>query len=200
MNTPLTARQQEVLDFIRQSIRNGGTPPSSREIMAHFGFASPRAVTDHLSVLEKKGHISRPNRNARNIRLNEPPNGIPVLGVAPAGRPIEAVENRIGTLDVDALFGCGEDLFAVQVSGDSMKDAGILDGDYVIVRKQPHVPSGSIALAYLDGEATIKRVRKTPAGYCLDPANATFTPIYIDRWSPNFAIGGPVVGVVRKLP
>jgi repressor LexA len=199
MQQPLKKRQQEVLAYIRDCIRNGGTPPSSREMMAHFGFSSPRAVTDHLNTLERKGYINRPNRNARNIRLNDPVSGIPILGAAPAGPPAEAVEDRVGTLDVDTLFGRDDNLFALQAKGESMRDAGILDGDYVIVRKQPRVQSGAIAVAYLDGQVTIKRVRKTPAGYCLEPANSAFQPIYIDRWTENFAIGGPVIGVIRKL-
>lgn len=199
MKQPLKKRQQEVLAYIRDCIRDGGTPPSSRELMAHFGFKSPRAVTDHLNTLERKGYINRPNRNARNIRLSDPVSGIPILGAAPAGHPTEAVEDRIGTLDIDSLFGRQDDIFALRAKGESMKDAGILDGDYVVVRKQPRVPSGAIAVAYLDGEATIKRVRKTPAGYCLEPANSAFQPIYIDRWTENFAIGGSVVGVIRRI-
>jgi repressor LexA len=199
MKQPLKKRQQEVLGFIRDCIRDGGTPPSSREVMAHFGFSSPRAVTDHLNTLERKGYITRPNRNARNIRLVDSVSGIPILGTAPAGHPTEAVEDRVGTLDIDTLFGRQDELFAVQAKGESMKEAGILDGDYVVVRKQPHVPSGAIAVAYLDGQATIKRFRKTIAGYRLEPANRTFRPIDITTEQSNFAIGGIVVGVVRRV-
>lgn len=199
MKQPLKKRQQEVLAYLRDCIRNGGTPPSAREMMAHFGFKSPRAVTDHLDTLERKGYINRPNRNARNIRLNDPISGIPILGTAPAGNPTEAVEDQVGTLDIDTLFGRTDDLFAVQAKGESMKDAGILDGDYVVVRKQPHVPSGAIAVAYLDGQATIKRFRKTVSGYRLEPANRTFRPIEVTNEKSNFNIGGLVVGVVRRV-
>lgn len=199
MKEPLKKRQQEVLAYLRDCIRNGGTPPSAREMMAHFGFKSPRAVTDHLNTLERKGYITRPNRNARNIRLNEPISGIPILGTAPAGHPTEAIEDRLGTLDIDTLFGKQDDLFAVQAKGESMKDAGILDGDYVVVRKQPHVPSGAIAVAYLNGQATIKRFRKTVSGYRLEPANRTFQPIDITNEKSNFNIGGLVVGVIRRV-
>jgi repressor LexA len=199
MKQPLKKRQQEVLSYLRDCIRNGGTPPSAREMMSHFGFKSPRAVTDHLDTLERKGYINRPNRNARNIRLNDPISGIPILGTAPAGNPTEAVEDHIGTLDIDTLFGRTDDLFAVQAKGESMKDAGILNGDYVVVRKQPHVPSGAIAVAYLDGQATIKRFKKTVAGYRLEPANRTFRPIEVTNEKSNFNIGGLVVGVVRRV-
>jgi repressor LexA len=199
MKQPLKKRQQEVLAYLRDCIRNGGTPPSAREMMAHFGFKSPRAVTDHLDTLEWKGYINRPNRNARNIRLNDPICGIPILGTAPAGHPTEAVEDHVGTLDIDTLFGRTDDLFAVQAKGESMKDAGILNGDYVVVRKQPHVPSGAIAVAYLNGQATIKRFRKTVSGYCLEPANRTFRPIEITNEKSNFNIGGLVVGVIRRV-
>ena len=199
MKQPLKKRQQEVLAYLRDCIRNGGTPPSAREMMSHFGFKSPRAVTDHLDTLERKGYINRPNRNARNIRLNDPISGIPILGTAPAGHPTEAVEDHVGTLDIDTLFGRTDDLFAVQAKGESMKDAGILNGDYVVVRKQPHVPSGAIAVAYLDGQATIKRFKKTVAGYRLEPANRTFRPIEVTNEKSNFNIGGLVVGVIRRV-
>ncbi|MBM4147564.1 MAG: repressor LexA [Lentisphaerae bacterium] len=199
MKQELTDRQMQVLGYVRECVRANGFAPSSREIMARFGFASPRAVTDHLNAIEAKGHITRSSGKARNIRLAHPAGGIPILGVAPAGRPLEAVEERMGTLDVNSMFGTPDSLFAVEVKGDSMSEAGILNGDYAVVRKQPSVPNGAIALAYLDGEATIKTFRKTAYGYRLEPRNPAYHPIEITSATRNFVIGGLVVGVVRRM-
>ena len=197
MPTVLTPRQIQVLDYIRHRIASGGVP-TVREIAAHFGFASPKAISDHLSALERKGCLHRDPGRARNIRLAESVTGVPILGCVPAGTPVTAFENLTGRLCLPDLFP-EPDHFALQVKGASMRDAGILDGDYVIVRLQPQVPDNTIVVAYLDGEATVKRLRRTRHGYRLMPENPAFKPIEVTDTTRDFRIAGPVVGLVRTL-
>lgn len=195
---PLTDRQRAILEFLGEHAREHGHPPSVREIAAHFGIASPKGVSDHLQALERKGHIRRKPGLARGLELVNEPGGIPIVGRVAAGSPITAVEHVEGTLDVGAVFGRGS-FFAVRVVGESMRDAGIRDGDFVIVREQARVEEGTIAVAYVDGEATVKRVRKTETGYRLDPENSAFEPIMVDETTPDFRLAGPVAGVIRRL-
>jgi repressor LexA len=194
----LTARQQEVLTFIEDTVRTTGSPPSVREIASHFRIASPKGVTDHLAALERKGYLRREPGQARNIRLTYTPDAIPIVGTVAAGTPITALENHDGRVDLPDLFGIGE-LFAVRVKGDSMRDAGILEGDLAVVKKGGRVEQNAIGVAYLDGEATVKRVRKTTSGYDLIPENSAFQPIRIDPATDTFTMAGPVVGVIRRM-
>jgi len=193
----LTERQQQILDFIRKATSWHGCPPTVREIAAHFQIASPKGVQDHLAALERKGHLTRRAGKSRNIRLSVPESsGIPIVGAVAAGQPIMAIENLAGTLELDHMFGDGR-IFAVSVKGDSMTDFGILDGDYVVVRQQPTVDTGTIAVVYLDGEATVKKIVRTADGFQLVPGNERYSPITVDRTQLDFSIAGPVVGVVR---
>jgi repressor LexA len=198
MKEPMTARQRQVLEFIEAEGRRMGRPPTVREIAEEFGFRSPRAASDHLDALERKGWIQRDRGRSRGIRLPDSPTGIPLVGRVAAGHPILSPEFRDGTLDFHNLFGI-HDRFAVRVIGDSMIGCGIHDGDYVIVQRADRVEEGQIALVYLDGEATVKRVHRTRAGYRLEPENPRFAPLEVDAASPEFRIGGPVVGVVRRV-
>ena len=197
----LTDRQRAVLDFIRATIASDDCPPTIREVARHFGFASPRAASDHVAALERKGYLARQTGHAaRGIRLSHPePAGIPLLGRVAAGLPMEAVENFAGRIDVNGQF-AGSKHFAVTVRGDSMRDAGILDGDCAIIKMQPAVENGAIGVAILDGEATVKRICRTAQGYRLQPANAMYRPIDVNAEdTPDFRIAGPVVGIVRTL-
>jgi repressor LexA len=200
----LTRKQAAVLEFIRQQVRDHGRPPTAREIAARFGYASPRGATVHLQALQRKGAIRCIPGQSRNIRLPDSPAGIPIVGAVAAGQPILAVENFTGSLDLGRAFS-GNDHFAVRVQGDSMRDAGILDGDYAVIRRQADVPSGQIAVAYLNGEATVKRLYKTRRGYRLQPENPVYRPLDVDAPSdseetpPDFHVAGPVVGVVRMV-
>jgi repressor LexA len=200
----LTGKQRAVLHFVETYQENEGTPPTVREIANHFGFRSPKAVTDHLAALEKKGWITRRSGSARGLRVladrktSEVTSGIPIVGDVAAGLPILAVENVLGTLSMDSAFGRGE-LFAVRVRGDSMMDAGILDGDHVVVRRSPVVENLAIAVVYLEGEATVKKLRKTATGYELIAGNSRYPPVAITHEAQGFSIAGPVVGVVRKM-
>ena len=194
----LTPRQQAILEFIANAVRASGMPPSVREIAAHFRIASPKGVTDHLAALERKGYLHREPGQARNIRLTHAPDAIPIVGTVAAGTPITALENHQGSVDLPELFGAA-DLFAVRVKGDSMRDAGILEGDLVVVKKDGRVEQNAVGVAYVNGEATVKRVRKTSAGYELIPENPAYTPLCIDDSTPDFTLAGPVVGVIRRL-
>jgi repressor LexA len=198
----LTARQQEVLDFIRRQLELTGFSPSSREIQAHFGFQSQTAAMNHLRALERKGVINRTPGKARsavdsNFRLLPRLRAIPILGQIPAGMPIEASESSGFNLGVDlAAFGVerGAEVFAVRVRGDSMIDAQIADGDTVLLQKR--VPkNGEIVAALIDGESTLKR-------YLLDrgePFLKAENPLYPDLLpAAELVIQGVMIGLLRK--
>lgn len=198
MTAELTPRQSEILDFLSETVRRTGTPPTVREIARHFRIASPKGVSDHLAALERKGHLTRDPGRSRNIRLVRPPDAIPIVGRVAAGAPILAEQNLDGAVTVDDLFGSGT-MFAVRVEGWSMRDAGIHPGDLVIVRKDTPVPQNAIGVAYIDGEATVKRIHRETDGYTLLPENPDFEPIRVTADTPGFSLAGPVVGVVRSL-
>jgi repressor LexA len=198
----LTARQQEVLDFIRRQLELTGFSPSSREIQAHFGFQSQTAAMNHLRALERKGVINRTPGKARsavdrNFRLLPRLRAIPILGQIPAGMPSEASESSGFNLGVDlAAFGVerGAEVFAVRVRGDSMIDAQIADGDTVLLQKR--VPkNGEIVAALIDGESTLKR-------YLLDrgePFLKAENPLFPDLLpAAELVIQGVMIGLLRK--
>jgi repressor LexA len=192
----LTNRQREVYDFIRDKIFARGYGPTVREIGLGFGIRSPNGVMCHLRALEKKGLIRREPNMSRAIQLvGEQPTDtdLPLAGRIAAGRPLEAVEQS-DRINFSGLFE-SNDHFALEVTGDSMIDDHIADGDYVIVRRQPTARDGQIVVALLDdGEATLKRWFPEKGRVRLEPANATMKPIYATR----ARVLGVVVGVVRK--
>ena len=198
MEQKLTERQRAILEFIEEVIDEEGYPPTVREICKRFRISSPRGVSDHLGALERKGFIEREAGKARGIRLVQKLSGMPIVGRVAAGDPIMAIENVEDQLDMADLFG-RHDVFAVEVDGDSMMEAGIFDGDYVVVRKAERVENGGIGVAYIDGDATVKRIFRTRTGYRLQPENKAFKPIDVDKSTIDFRIGGAVVGVVRKI-
>ena len=201
----LTEKQGEVLAYIRDETQRRNRPPTVREIARHFGFKSPKAATDHLAALIRKGYLERTPGTARGLNVvtndldryaHEP--GVPIVGDVAAGLPILAVENALGMLTLESAFGPG-DVFAVRVRGDSMVDYGIFEGDFVIVRKSPVVEPDAIAVVYVEGEATVKKLRKTKTGYELVAGNPKYAPVAITAETVGFAIAGPVVGVIRKM-
>ena len=194
----LTARQARVLEHIRRHTIETGAPPTVREIAAHFGCSSSRAAGQYIEALERKGHLTRLRGLSRNLRLTDPASGLPVLGQVPAGQPLLAIENPLGRLDPLAQLGPGEH-YAVRVNGQSMRDAGILDGDTVVVRHAPHIAPGAIGVVYLDGEATVKYVHPTRRGVRLLPANPDFAPLEADGERTEIRIAGPVVAVWRMV-
>ena len=194
----LTARQHEIFDMIYERIINRGYGPTVREIADQFGIASPNGVVCHLKALEKKGLIIRSPNKSRAIELTdevlESQRGLPLAGTVAAGMTTLAFEQQ-DRIDIGGMFS-GADEFVLQVSGDSMIEAYIADGDYVVVRKQPTACSGDMVVARTDeGEATLKYWYPESGRIRLQPANASMDPIYVD----NAEVVGIVTGVVRTV-
>jgi repressor LexA len=224
----LTPRQQQVLQFIRDYVRDHGFPPTMRDIAAGFGFKSTNAAATHVTALEKKGAIRREGRCSRGITITESgfdsvgmstevqpeygnviqfhapqePVAIPIIGHVAAGLPLLAEEHIEETLLVDPFFTGGrrDDMFGLVVNGDSMIEAGIHDGDYVFVRVQRTARPGEIIIAMIDGETTCKYYYPEARCIRLQPANRTMSPIF---WYPDegreFSILGTVIGVYRRM-
>lgn len=202
----LTDKQRDVLRFVAERIRDGRGAPTYREVASEFGYRSTQSVRDHFAALERKGYIRRDEGLARGITLTElveddtPPRGIPIVGRVAAGEPITAIENIDGYLDFDDMFGqAARELFALEVHGDSMIDAGIWDGDFCIVRKQPTVENGQVGVAIINGEATVKRVRQNGRNLTLIPENENYEPMEFDLGVDEVSIAGRVVGVYRNV-
>jgi repressor LexA len=193
----LTQRQREVYEFVREKIRSRGYGPTVREIGLHFQINSPNGVMCHLKALEKKGLITREPNMSRAIQLAESleeERGVPLVGRIAAGHLHEAIE-QAERIDFGTLF-APADVFALRVTGESMIDDQIADGDYVVVRKQNTAHAGEIVVAMTDeGEATLKRWYPENGRIRLQPANKEMSPIYVD----DATVLGVVVGVVRKL-
>ncbi len=194
----LTPRQAEVLAFIRETIKETGAPPTRAEIAYVFGFSSVNAAEGHLKNLERKGYIELVPGTARGIRLTEP-NGLPLVGKVAAGVPILSKEHVEDYYPIEGeLFRPKAD-FLLRVTGDSMKDAGILDGDLVAVHHNPRVRSGNVVVARVDGEVTVKRLRREDGKVFLEPANEAYEPLVVDPKKQDFVIEGQVVGVLRGV-
>ncbi len=197
----LTERQTKVLRFIEKHQRQNGYPPSLREIADHIGAKWSHGVERHLEALEMKGYIKREAVKSRGIRLVNANAGIsvPVVGRITAGRPILAVENLGESLVVDPSFVRGSEVnFVLMVEGFSMKNAGILDGDLVLVRQQSTAENGEIVAALIDEEtATVKRFRQEGDRIVLEPENPDYEPIVAD--SSSVKIIGKVMAVLRLL-
>ncbi|WP_415035652.1 transcriptional repressor LexA [Azonexus sp.] len=192
----LTARQQEILDFIKNNLETLGAPPTRAEIASAFGFASPNAAEDHLKALARKGVIHLEPGSARGIRLIEQL-GLPLIGSVAAGSPILAVENVQGRYALDAgLFNPRAD-FLLKVRGLSMIDAGIFDGDLLAVHKTNQARDGQIVVARLDEEVTVKRLQRSGGQIHLLAENPDFEPIVVDAQTVDFSIEGIAVGLIR---
>ncbi|NTV29402.1 MAG: transcriptional repressor LexA [Candidatus Omnitrophica bacterium] len=193
--TRLTDKQKEVLRFIYERIRFKQHAPTIREIGEHFGFSSTGTVRDYLHALVQKGYIRVQEGKSRAIELvKEALFQIPVLGRVQAGMPVFAAEDLLGFLNLENLVFPGPDVFALKVRGQSMRDAGIMEGDFVVVRKQDHAQSGDVVVALVGDEATVKRLARRANEYFLDPANPDFQPIPL---TSEASIIGKVVQVVR---
>ncbi len=207
----LSPRQTEILQFITAAVDQRGVVPSYREIGAALGISSTNAVSDHLKALIRKGYLERvgePGR-PRSLRLTVKATGrvddgnvvgVPVLGRIAAGLPLLAEENYEGTVRVDAsMLPAGGRVFALVVTGDSMIDDGIHDGDTLFVRQQRDARDGDIAVVRVDDDATVKRLYREGDRIRLQPANAAMAPIYVDASSGEVEIIGVAVGVWRRL-
>lgn len=194
----LTKRQANVYEFIRDKIVNRGYGPTVREIGERFDINSPNGVMCHLKALEKKGLIKRSPNKSRAIELTREAireaSGIPMAGTVAAGLTSLAFEQN-ERVDFGEMF-TREGMFALQVRGESMIEAQIADGDYVVVKKQEQAESGQMVVAQTDdGEATLKFWYPEKDRIRLQPANSTMDPIYLD----NVSVIGVVVGVVRSV-
>ncbi len=194
----LTQRQQEVYELIRDKIVNRGYGPTVREIGEHFGINSPNGVMCHLKALEKKGLIRRSPNKSRAIELTQNDaddiRGLQLAGTVVAGATNLAFEQS-DRIDFDHLFQ-RQDQFVLEVRGDSMIEAQIADGDYVVIRQQKTAQQGQMVVARTeDGEATLKYWYPEKNQIRLQPANSTMDPIYVD----DAEVVGVVVGVVRHL-
>jgi repressor LexA len=203
MAVPLTSSQRRVLEFLREFVTRRRFAPTAKEIAAQFGIAEKNAFY-YLGLLERKGYIRRRPHHPRRIEFTgEPlpplPVRVPMLGLVPAGSPREAIEVAEGELLFDpALVGGGE-LFSLRIKGDSMVEAHICEGDYVLVRAQADAADGEIVVAMVDGEATVKRLRRQKGTIRLEPANPAYPTIVVPDGGHPFRIAGKVVGVFRKL-
>jgi repressor LexA len=203
----LTARQRQILDWIRAYLETTGMPPTRAEIAGGLGFSTPSSAEDHLQALARKGAIEILPGASRGLRLKDMP-GVPVQGALPlvgrvaAGHPILAVENIESHYRVDpALFSPRAD-YLLRVRGDSMQDAGILDGDLLAVHRTREARTGQIVVARVGAasgdEVTVKRLRKRGRDVVLVPENAAYEPIVVDLRRTPFAIEGVAVGLVRS--
>ncbi len=200
---PLTEKQRRVLQFIEQEVARCNYPPSVREIGKALGISSTATVHGYLDLLEEKGYIMRMATKPRAIKLLVSTEGdpdlkcsfAPLIGRVAAGMPVLAAENREGYFPIPDHLSVGENCFVLKVVGDSMIDAGINDGDYVIVRQQFSAENGEIVAALIDDEATIKRFFRESSGFRLQPENSIYPPILVN----DVEILGKVVALFRKL-
>ncbi len=195
---PLTERQAEVLQFIRETVEETGFPPTRAEIARALGFASANAAEDHLKALARKGAIELAGGGmARGIRLTEPP-GLAVIGRVAAGQPILAEQHVQARFQMDpSMFHPRAD-YLLKVKGLSMRDAGILDGDLLAVHSTTEARSGQIVVARIDDEVTVKRYRRLGNRVELQPENPDFDIIVIDLKEQALEIEGLAVGLIRN--
>ncbi|WP_062305355.1 transcriptional repressor LexA [Alicyclobacillus sendaiensis] len=197
----LTARQRAILEFIRKNIREKGYPPSVREIGEAVGLASSSTVHGHLERLQQKGYLRRDPTKPRALELlvdDEPEDVVlaPIVGRVTAGLPISALEDIEGYLPLPRDVAKGDEVFALRVVGNSMINAGILDGDLAIVRRQTSADNGDIVVAMTDeDEATIKRFYREDGHVRLQPENDEMSPLYF----PSVTILGKVIGIFRQI-
>ena len=198
----LTKRQQEIFDFIKRYSAKHGYPPTVRDIGKAIGLTSSSTVHTHLANLEKIGILRRDPSKPRALELLKDtakkavaPQGLPVVGQVAAGQPILAEENIEDYVEVPQLAGGGEGEYVLRVRGDSMKDAGILDGDFVVVQRQDAANNGEIVVALVGDEATVKRYFREDDHVRLQPENEAMEPIR----TREVVILGRVVGVFRRV-
>src|SRR5450432_2668146 len=212
----LTARQEQTLDFIRQSIQERGYPPTLREIGEYMGIRSTNGVNDHLRALERKGYLRREDMKSRALKLvagmgaesssavkanDDDMVEVRVLGRVAAGLPLLAEENVIDTVRVDRmLVRGGREVFGLRVTGDSMIEAGIMSGDYIFVKKQSTAERGDIVVALIVDEATVKHFYPELDYVRFQPANSQMAPILVRASDfKSTMLLGKVVGVYRRL-
>jgi repressor LexA len=202
MPLPLTARQQQILDWIRAHLETTGMPPTRAEIAAGLGFRTASSAEDHLRALARKGALELTPGASRGMRLTEPPElpgtGLPLVGRVAAGNPILAAEHIEAHVRLDpALFTPRAD-YLLRVHGLSMKNAGILDGDLLAVHKSTDARPGQIVVARLGDFVTVKRFQRDGARVLLVAENPDFAPIVIESRREGLTIEGIGVGLIRS--
>jgi repressor LexA len=200
MSSTLTARQEQVLDCIRESQMETGMAPTRAEIAERMGFQSKNAASDHLRALERKGYIKLHGDRSRGIQLLDNAlwsgdDELPIVGKVAAGTPIEAVENMERTVPVPQGLFRQRPTYLLRVQGDSMIEAGIFDGDLIAVRKSQTARSGEIVVARIDDEVTVKTLKLNRASATLLPANDAYEPIRVP--ADELIIEGIFVGLIR---
>lgn len=206
----LTSRQKEILDFLESSTQRMGYPPTVREICKATGLKSPRSVSQHLQALERKGYIQRGRDKSRAIRFLHksvvagsaiPENvvALPVLGKVSAGQPLTTSEMSDLTFLVDRQLVEGDNSFLLKVEGDSMIDAHIMEGDYIVINPEPEASTGDIVVAKVGGEMTVKRYEVRGTGIYLVPQNSGMRPIDMSSLGDDVKIIGKVVGLIRTM-
>lgn len=197
---PLTARQGEVLQFIKDHIEENGLPPTRQEIAKALGFRSPNAAEEHLRALHRKQAIIMIPNASRGIQLVEEQkkSGLPLVGKVAAGYPILAEEHIDNYYDVPSSLFKPKAHYLLKVDGMSMKDAGILDGDLLAVHKTKEVKNGQIVVARIHDEVTVKRFKRRQSKVHLLPENSDFDPITVSTKDEYFTIEGLGVGVIRS--
>lgn len=196
----LTTRQQEIFDFIKKEIEFNGYPPTRSEIAKVFGFKSPNAAEDHLKALKKKGVLNIVSGASRGISINKEDIGIPVIGLVSAGGPIlaqENIEKRIPSSQ--NILSHGVD-FYLRVKGDSMIEAGILENDLIAVNKKAQIKKGSIVIARINDEVTIKTlISISPELVILQPENSNYSNIEVNPKVEELSFEGTCVGLLRDF-
>ncbi len=199
-----TARQQAILDFIRETIQANRRPPTVEEIRRYFNFRSPFAVREHILALEKKGLLNIAKRSSRGLSLPDdadapirPMRRIPLLGDAAAGQPIEAIEQYGEHIALDENMFPDSGMFAIRVCGDSMIDAGINDHDIALIQPGSEAKTNDLVLARLNGDVTIKRLCFAHGKPYLHPENVTYSDI-VPEDGDDFSVIGTVAGIIRK--
>ena len=199
----LTDKQQQILEFIKHRILEKGYPPAVREICQAVHLRSTSSVHSHLETLERKGYIRRDPTKPRAIEIIDDDFNlasreivhIPIVGTITAGEPILAVENIEDYFPMQPDFISSRDTFMLHVRGESMINAGIMDGDLVIVQQQPTADNGDIVVAMIDDSATVKRFYKEDGHYRLQPENDAMDPIIV----PEVSVIGKVIGLYRSM-
>ncbi|PID42478.1 MAG: repressor LexA [Proteobacteria bacterium] len=198
----LTKRQSEVLALVKNHLNETGYPPTRAEIARELGFRSANAAEEHLKALSRKGAIEMIPGASRGIRIisqdNDEPKGIPIVGKVAAGNPVLAIENIDEYCEVPAGMFTPPAHYFLRVSGFSMKDAGILDGDLLAVHRTNQVRNGQIVVARLEDEVTVKRWQKDGNKVRLLPENESFDPIVVDLKQQQLEIEGLGVGIIRR--
>ena len=196
----LTTRQSEIFEFIKKEIELNGYPPTRSEIAKVFGFKSPNAAEDHLKALKKKGVLNIVSGASRGISIVKEDIGIPVIGLVSAGGPIlaqENIEKRIPS--TQNILSHGVD-FYLRVKGDSMIEAGILENDLIAVNKKAQIKKGSIVIARINDEVTVKTLKSISSDLViLQPENSNYSNIEVNPKKENLSFEGTCVGLLRDF-